>query len=248
MDTAELAHEIAAPIGRAGMAYYFCPAAKTKAGDLGIDLFSFYATGRGGVMGDVDPKAVEAAFWFFKDGLIESLVVQGQRTLTLTAAADAHLEVATELAHLTLGGVDRATLEAFVEAARSLGASLPLGCWPLVDGFVARVDGLDLEAEAYLWIVVLRELRGGLHIDATIAEGVSPAAACQLDRQGISYEMHGFGDADRSDETPELTAQWEAAEAETTATMAELLSVLSEAQRAALAAGTKAITDAVGSL
>ena len=71
--------------------------------------------------------------------------------------------------------------------------------------------------------------------------GLTAAQACQLDKGGEAFELHGYGDDDRSEVTPELIAAREAAERDTSARMAALLEPLTDTQRAALLEGTKAL-------
>jgi hypothetical protein len=247
MDTATLAEKIATPIGQAGMAYYFCDDAKEAAKALGTSSFVLYGAGRGGVMGDVDPTEVDEAFCFFKEGMIAGLVVQGRAVATPDELADVHLEVAASFARATLASIDSGVLEGFVAAARALAGSLPTGRWPLVDGYLAKRRELDFAAEAYYWVIVLRELRCAVHQEAVFAAGLSPAEACQLDRGGSAFEIHGYADEDRSEETEELLERRAEADRDTAARMAALLEVLSEPQRQALAAGAKAIVAATSS-
>jgi hypothetical protein len=54
VDTLELADTIADPIGTVGMSIYFSPQAMTRGEGLELDVVTFYAGGRGGVLGDID--------------------------------------------------------------------------------------------------------------------------------------------------------------------------------------------------
>ena len=120
------------------------------------------------------------------------------------------------------------------------------GRWPLVDGYLACAVPSDPVNRAYFYAVVLRELRGGVHTDAVKAEGLDPAAACQLDRPGMDYfRMHGFSEEDLVEPTAELTAKKAAAEEATNARMAELFAPLSPAQRQAIVDGTNALAAAM---
>jgi hypothetical protein len=91
---------------------------------------------------------------------------------------------------------------------------------------------------------MLRELRGGVHLDAVVAAGLTPAVACQFDRGDDYYALHGFGDEDRVPETPELLATRAAAEEATDLAMADLLAGLDSGQRADLAAGAGSLSAA----
>jgi len=245
MDSTQLADTLADPIGKIGMAYYFSPLAKERARAMGTNAYVLYAAGRGGVLGEATAVEVDDAFYFFKAGMIAAAVEKGHAVATPGEAAAAHLEVASEFARVHLASVGETTLRDFVDAARALADTLPTGRWPLVDGYLALRTVLDPDAEAYYWTIVLRELRCGVHLEATKAAGLTAAQSCQLDSFAGAFELHGYGDEDRSEVTDELRAARAAAEADTTARMAALLDVLTDAQRAALAQGAAALRTAI---
>ena len=124
--------------------------------------------------------------------------------------------------------------------------TLPQGRWPLVDGYLALAVPEGPVHEAYYWSIVLRELRGGIHTEVVIAAGLTASEACQLDRGGAYFGLHGYGDEDRVEETEELRARRLAAEDETTAAMAALLGAIDSTQRKDLAAGALAMHEAGG--
>ena len=118
--------------------------------------------------------------------------------------------------------------------------------WPLFDGYRTAPASATPAAKAYRAVILLRELRGGVHTDAVKAEGLDAPAACQLDRPGMDFfRMHGFSEEDLVEPTAELTAKKAAAEEATNARMAELFATLSPAQRQAIVDGTKALAAAV---
>jgi hypothetical protein len=241
MDTTELADAIAAPISDIGMAHYFHPLAEERAAAAGSNRFFLYAIGRGGVLGDVETSYVEEQFFFFKDGMIAGMYEKGKQAFTPQEGAVAALEVAYELARTSLGEIDEDILVNFSEAARAIFGNVSKGAYPLVDGYLALRSDLDPDAEALFNAIVLRELRNSVHIDAVRAAGLTAAQACQLDKGGAAFALHGYGDEDRTEETAELVAAREEAERDTTARMVALLEPLSDAQREALLAGTTAL-------
>ncbi|TDD88502.1 evbL [Actinomadura darangshiensis] len=134
--------------------------------------FAYYVAGRGGVLGDVDADVVSAALGWFEPGFVrpqwdEGVAVAGAREATrryrlgCAAWAEGHVPDDPRLAGLA---------ERVARAAT--GSGLPLFCgWraePLPDGGPARLMQL---------VQVLRELRGGLHLVATTAVGLSPVEA-----------------------------------------------------------------------
>ena len=53
-----------------GSAFYFAPSTLAIGADLGLDGVGFYVMGRGGVLGDVEPRVVSAAFGYFNPALV----------------------------------------------------------------------------------------------------------------------------------------------------------------------------------
>ena len=246
MDATELTTTIAGPIGTMGAAHYFSPESAAAGSAAGLDLGSLYAAGRGGVIGDKTPEEIEEVFFFFKPPMAASMVRGAEGIATPTQAADAAFEGAAAFGVARLSGLDPAVRDGFLEAARRAVASAPRGRWPLFDGHAARAASENPAAEAFLLVIALRELRGGVHTEAIQRQGLSAATACQLDSNPISFEMHGFTDEDRVEVTEELAAKRRAAEDATDLEMAEILSSLSDAQRDALAAGVAAMAPLIG--
>ena len=246
MDASQLTATIADSIGKMGAAHYFSPESAAAGEAAGLDLGALYAAGRGGVMGDKSPEVIEEAFFFFKPPLVASMVRGAEGIATPSQAADAAFVGAAAFGTARLSELDPQVRDAFLEAARQAVANAPRGRWPLFDGHAARANSSDPAAEAFLLIMALRELRGGVHTEAIQMQGLSAATACQLDSNPISFELHGFIDEDRVEVTDELIAKRRAAEEATDAEMIAILSGLSDAQREALAAGVSAMVPLVG--
>lgn len=246
MDTAQLTSHTAGPIGTMGGAHYFSPESSAAAEAVGLDLGALYAAGRGGTMGDVSAEEVQAVFFFFKPPMVATMLSGIEGKATMSQAADAACEGAAAFGAARLANLDDETLQAFLDAARAAVAAAPRGRWPLFDGHAARARSADPRSEAFLLVVTLRELRGGIHTEAIQAQGLSAATACQLDSNPISFELHGFGDADRVEPTDEVVARRAAAEEATDAEMIAIYESLSETQRAALARGVDAMVPLIG--
>ena len=78
MTTDELMAHACPIIHDIGWAHFFSPEAESAAADLGIDLFTLYASGRGGVLGDVEPVVVASAFGYFNPEVVDGPVERGQ--------------------------------------------------------------------------------------------------------------------------------------------------------------------------
>jgi len=237
MDALTAARATSAPFNDLGSAFYWSPQAAARAEAIGLDVFGLYAGGRGGVLGDRTPEEVDEEFFFFKPGMITLMVAAARAQAAPEAILTAHLGAVDDYALATFGGVDPATIEGYAAAAGEVIDTLPTGSWPLVDGYRSAGLAGDPVADTYRSAVILRELRGGVHLDAVVASGLSAAAACQFDRGDDYYALHGFGTDDRVPETPEILAARASAEEATDLGMAELLAGLDDSQRSALVTG-----------
>ena len=246
MDATTAASTIAEPLGNLAANFYFSPPATARGEAIGLDVISLYGAGRASMLGGVDPQTADAVFYFFKPGMVAGVVERGRSLAAEDAIAAAHLGAADDYADAHLAGVDAATLNAFTDAVNALAATVPSGSWPLFDGYRAAPTPTTGAARAYRAAILLRELRGGVHNNAVKACGLSPAAACQFDRDLGYFQMHGFSEEDMVEHTPEIDEQKAAAEAATTAQMAALFASLSPAQLDAIVTGTHALESALG--
>jgi hypothetical protein len=243
MDALASATAIGPQLGTVGAAFYFSPEASARASGIGIDVVSLYAAGRGGVLGDATPADVDDVFFFFKSGLIGSIVEAARASADPSAILEAHVGSAEDYAIATFNDVDPLVLVGFDDAATRVVEVLPAGRWSLVDGYRAVPVPSDPMASTYLRAVILRELRGGVHREEVESAGLTDAEACQFDQGDGYYRLHGYGDEDRVPETPEILTARASAEGATDRRMAELLSVLDEAQLTGLVAGAQAMID-----
>ena len=243
MDPRTTVSTIAGPLGDIGAGFYFSPQSLARGEALGLDVVALYGAGRAA---DLDPMTADATFHFFKPGMIGAIVERGRAGGNPKAVVEAHHAAADDYAETHFNAVDPATLTAFADAVSALAQTVPVGSWPLFDGYRDAPVATTPAAKAYRAVILLRELRGGVHTDAVKAEGLDPAAACQLDRPGMDYfRMHGFSEEDLVEPTAELTAKKAAAEEATNARMAELFAPLSPAQRQAIVDGTNALAAAM---
>ena len=245
MDALAAARATASPLGDVGSAFYWSPQAAARAEGIGLDVFGLYAGGRGAMLGDRTPEEVDEEFFFFRPGMIAGMVEAARATADPASIAAAHLGAADDFARATFGGIDAVVVADFDAAATVVVDGFAEGRWPLADGYRAAGRPVDPLASAFRHAVVLRELRGGVHLDAVVAAGLTGAVACQFDRGDDYYALHGFGDEDRVAVTPELLAARVAAEERTDEQMAELLGILDDDQRASLVSGAEALLDAV---
>jgi hypothetical protein len=246
MDATTAASTIAGPLGQVGANFYFSKQSTARGEAIGLDVVSLYGAGRASMLGGVDPDTADAVFYFFKPGMIAAVVTRGRSLASEDAIAAAHLGAADDYADATFAAVDTVTLGAFSDAVGALVATVPSGSWPLFDGYRSAPAPTTAAAQAYRAAILLRELRGGVHTDAVKATGLSPATACQFDRDLTYFKMHGFSQDDMVEFTPAIEAQKAAAEAATTAQMTALFAPLSQTRLEAIITGTNALVAALG--
>ena len=105
MTTDELMARACPIIRDIGWAHFFSPEAETAAADLGMDLFSLYAVGRGGVLGDVEPVVVASAFGYFNPEVVTAMWNEGRKHIAPREAARVYLDCAAEVGRRRLSHI-----------------------------------------------------------------------------------------------------------------------------------------------
>ncbi|HEY1824858.1 MAG TPA: hypothetical protein VGG21_02750 [Acidimicrobiales bacterium] len=240
MNAHAAAQNLADPIQTLGMKFYFDDLTRRSAHENHVNVVEFYGLGRAGVMGDVDTQTVIDAFTFFDPSLIDYFWTQAKEKADPVAMASAHVQAAYAFADATFGALDVALLAAFSAAARAVADAQPRGVCALVDGYRQYPWPSDPVHGAYLGAIVLRELRGGLHILAVNEVGLDVVAACYLQGPEV-FALHGY----QPDAPPEVSDEQRAlktrAEESTDQLVADALRALSDEQRTALVEGARAM-------
>ncbi len=244
VNTTELETTVAGPIQLIGMSYYFDPSTAAHGKQHGLNVFEFYGIGRAGVLGDVEVADVVDAFWFFHENAINGLYGSAREKIDVATGAQEHINAAYAYADRAFANVPEATLRGFSDAAFKIIDAVPQGLYPLVDGYRGFERPSTAAHGAKLGSILLRELRGGVHIGATREFGINANEACFVSNETI-FKLHGYSDDDAPERTEDLVTRMEHAEERTTQVMASYLEVLSDAERDALAAGVAALHDAV---
>jgi len=240
MNTIELADLVADPIQVLGMSFYFDPLTGVRGKELGLNMYEYYGLGRGGTLGDVDLEVVVDAFTFFHPRTLDRMWNGGKaKADPVTVAAD-YVQAAYEFADRTFGDVDVEALRDFAAAAHKVAASVERGHHQLVDAYRQYAVPTNPVHAAYLGCILMRELRGCVHIDAVNEVGLSAVEACYLQAPMI-FTLHGYVEEETPDVTPESAAKKVRAEELTSQMMAECFNVLSENERQHLADGALAM-------
>jgi len=226
MTPEQLSHQIATEIQMLGLSFYFDPVTKARAKRHGLNSVEFYGLGRGGVLGDVDTQVVFDAFTFFDASAIDFLWTQAKTKADPKDVANDYVLAAYDFADRTFGGIERDALGDFGALARRIVDGAEPGRCALVDGYKRFEAPSDPVHSAYLGTILLRELRGGLHIEAVNEVGLTAKEAAFLQDEGV-YKFHGYDENSAPDPTSELVAKKELAEELTTQKEAQCMAVLS---------------------
>ncbi len=246
MNATELSETTADPIQLIGMSFYFVPSTAERAKDHGLNVFEFYGLGRGGVLGDVDFDTVFEAFTFFSPSAMDMLWSKSREKATPDEVAPSHLQAAYAFADDTFGAVPTEVLARFAHAVFKVANAVPNGQYALFDGYKKFEEPQNPVHAAYLGAILMRELRGCVHIDAVHEVGITSAEAAYLQDPFI-FKLHGYGDDEVPEVTPELEAKKKRAEEITSAGVASYFEVLSDEERQAFHDGTIAMNEALKS-
>jgi len=233
-------NEACSLIGELGWAHYFDPATAARAEALDLDVFTFYALGRGGVLGDAEPEVVVSAFGYFKPAIVAFLWNEGKSKVEPRRAAREHLAAGHDFGRTHFDGLEE--LPAFCAAAEAVleAAKVDLAALSLFAGYAAEPLAEDLPARAMQLTTTLREFRGSAHLVALVANGVDPKVAHYLRRPEM-FSTFGWSEQ----EVPEISdADVEglaAADELTDRLVARAYDVLDGAGQAALLSGLRAM-------
>jgi hypothetical protein len=227
MKTTELADVTADPVQVLGMSFYFDPLTGARAKESGLNIYEYYGLGRGGTLGNVDTGVVIEAFTFFAPRFYERLWTMAKEKADPPTVAADYVQAAYAFADRTFGAVNVDVLSDFAAAAHKVAAGVERGHHQLVDGYKQYEVPTNPVHAAYLGCILMRELRGCVHIDAVNEVGLSAVEACYL-QDPMIFTLHGYIEDETPLVTPETAAKKVRAEELTSAMMAEAFSDLSD--------------------
>jgi hypothetical protein len=234
MTPLELAKVTDPQLNKAGATFYFHDDTVAAGKEHGIDGFRFYFLGRGGVLGDVDSKVIASAFGYFNPALVDKMWTSAKEKMPPRDAARLYLECNAALGRKLLGDIEG--LAEFCDAAEKVINSVDVSGLNLFAGVAAEPVPEDLPAKAAHYTMVLRELRGSVHLAAIVGGGLSPIKAHSIRRPDDAFgwdPMPSVTDHDR--------VLLEEIDARTDEIMAAHYSVLSDEEIATFASATEAI-------
>jgi hypothetical protein len=242
MTTDELIARVCPVIRDTGWAYYFVPATEERGKEFGLDLFRFYFLGRGGVLGDVEAEVVISAFGYFNPDVVRTMWDTGRERVAPREAARAHFACGADLGRAKLSDVEG--LDAFCAAADAVNQAADYVGLPLYAGFRGEPLVEDLPGRAMQLTAVLREFRGGAHLVAVRASGLSARTAHYVTRPNDG-PMFGWPEDGAPTVTDQDRQAMVAAEALTDAIVRPAYAVLDDAGADALATGAERIAAAL---
>ena len=242
METSTTVARTADALQLVGAFFYFDPATVAHGKEhLGIDGFRFYILGRGGVLGNVPATVVHSAFGYFEPALIERMwdTARERSSLSPRDTAIAYLECGNRAARERFSSLD---LGRFNEAAADVLAGVDTSGLPLFAGYTSIEPPTDEPALAFHHAVLLRELRGSVHLAAVTAAGLTSRVAHQLRRPN---DVESFGYAEVLELSTADEAALAVADATTDAVMARHIDRLDDDARRALVEGAEAMVGAL---
>lgn len=135
----------------------------------------FYFAGRGGVLGDVDASVVAAAMGFWEPGLVQVMWEEGVAVAGPREGARQYAQACADWGDKHLTGFDGCGR--LVELADQLVAAVDIAGLPLFAGWRSMPRPAPGPGRLIHLIHLLRELRGGMHLIAVTAAGLSPLEA-----------------------------------------------------------------------
>jgi hypothetical protein len=243
MTARETLTAIAGPTGNIGASFYFHPATVATGKEMGLNGFTFYILGRGGVLGDVSAAVVSSAFGYFHPNSIAKAWNTSRAVVPPLEAAQAYFDECGKRGTELFASIDSDVLSAYVEAADVVIDHADLAGLPLfagISGMECATD--DAAACAMQKATVLRELRGSVHLCAVLASGLSDAQAHAIKRPG---DVAVFGWEEAPSVPIDGNERMDAAEELTNSMLERSFFALTTYQADALVAGTNAMAAAL---
>ena len=200
------------PIHDIGTAIYLSSDIFGWAGEWGwSNPFAFYFAGRGGMLGEVTADVVSSAMGWFCPDAVTAMYTEGAAVAGARGAAARMAEAHARWGDKYYAGVDGLDERTAVceEAVNGLEGS----AIPLFVGWRQAAKSATAAGRAAQLMQMLREWRGGLHLVATTAVGLTPLEAI-LTNEGEGQAKF-FGWSEPFADVSEIKAKHDEAEAMT---------------------------------
>jgi hypothetical protein len=200
------------PIHDIGTAAYLSPDIAAWAAEWGwSNPFAFYFAGRGGMLGEVGPDVVTSAFGWFEPNTVHAMYSQGVGVAGSTGAATRIAEAHGKWGEKHYGDVEG--IEAIAAVTSELVDGLEGSAIPLFVGWRNATRAESPAGQGAQLMQILREWRGGIHLVATTAVGLSPLEAILTNEGPGQAKFFGWPEPfpdfaaikERHDEAEEIT-------------------------------------------
>jgi hypothetical protein len=207
-----LVRSTSVPIHDIGTAVYLSPDVMGWAAEWGwSNPFAFYFAGRGGMLGDVSHEVVTSALGWFEPNAVKAMYSEGAAVAGSTEAAARMAEAHSMWGDKHYGKVDG--LEEIVAVTEALVGGLEGQAIPVFVGWRNAEPSESLAGRAAQLMQMLREWRGGLHLVATTAAGLTPLEAILTNEGAGQAKFFGWAEPfpdvttikARHDEAEEMT-------------------------------------------
>lgn len=214
--------------------YMLDPSTYIAGAEDGFEGMDLYVAGRGGALGDVPADVVVATFVFFAPGIVRASWERSAAVMSRADAADRWAAACHSWAEGNLP-TDVVDLDRLADLLGTMVATADTAAAPSFGAWRSRPEP-DPDRVAALVLhrmMVLRELRGGLHGAAVVAQGLSPHAALSI-RSAPMLAVFGWDGPHPDADDPSTRAAWGEAEAATDRAMATAYAALDASERAEL--------------
>jgi len=189
--TLEAVKAAAGPIEAIGATYMLHPETFERTAANGYPHpFAGYFVGRGGVLGDAPAEVVTAVFQVFEPGAVTMFWEQGVAVHGARKGAELYSQQIDAWAQDHLKGVPN--LERLVEIGQKLVAAAPTHGLPVFAGWKALPLPASTAGKALQLLITIRELRGGIHLAALTAAGLTPVESHMLNKGAEYCAMFGW--------------------------------------------------------
>jgi hypothetical protein len=221
---------IASPMEVSGAAFMLHPETFEASGAAGYEHpFQGYFAGRAGTMGDLSTDEVTEVFYSFPREVVELFWEAGKAVKGAEGGAAQYQKQLAEWGTKHLAGV--AGLDRYAELGEKIIAAAPTSGLPVFAGWAKQPRVSDPAGHAMQVLMIIRELRGSIHINGLKAAGISPKEAHLLNNPGdcpnrppAGTEYAGlFGFAEPWPDVSHLKAKREEIEESTNTQMAEII-------------------------
>jgi len=174
---------LASPMEVSGAAFMLHPDTFEASGAAGYEHpFQGYFAGRAGTMGDVTTDAVAAAFYSFPREVVQLFWEAGKAVKGAAGGATQYQNQIVAWAQKHLAGVSG--LDRYAELGEKIIAAAPSAGLPVYAAWAAQPRVSDPAGHAMQVLMVIRELRGSIHVAGLATSGISPKEAHLLNNPG----------------------------------------------------------------